>query len=308
MPFARAQRLDRGLQRGDRGHDRRKDEQLGPDGRSDHRAHRLHFAEGDAVRPGRHHDHRLRAGGERRHVALEAEHRAQPLRLLQVGLRGSFADQEGVSLYLEAALGLMCSDRLRTLAARVKGVLARLYGRKPSALDAADVPLARMVDPAMNAALKRIGARIVAVADVYDALTSDRPYRRAMSVDEARATLEAQAGGALDMAARPLRPRRAMKPVLQRAAQQRQRCAEGTQVAAEELVRKHAEGKFILDKYENYQRYGLDVSYRYMYNDGKYEDIYVSGFGKLKKWLEGGGKLLNRLRFDDLLFHTSCIV
>lgn len=53
------------------------------------------------------------------HLVVAANARAQPLRLLQVGLRGSFADQEGVSLFLEAALGLMCSDRLRTLAARV---------------------------------------------------------------------------------------------------------------------------------------------------------------------------------------------
>jgi putative nucleotidyltransferase with HDIG domain len=31
-----------------------------------------------------------------------------------------------------------------------------------------------------------LGARIFAVADSFDAMTSDRPYRRAMSVDEAR--------------------------------------------------------------------------------------------------------------------------
>jgi predicted phage terminase large subunit-like protein len=68
------------------------------------------------------------------------------------------------------------------------------------------------------------------------------------------------------------------------------------------LVRKHAEGKFRLDKYENYQRYGFDVSHRYMYNDGHYDDIYAAGFGKLAKWLRGGGKLLNRHRFDDLLY------
>lgn len=53
------------------------------------------------------------------HLVVAANARAQPLRLLQVGLAGSFADQEGVSLYLEAALGLMSSERLRTLAARV---------------------------------------------------------------------------------------------------------------------------------------------------------------------------------------------
>jgi hypothetical protein len=53
------------------------------------------------------------------HLVAAANARAQPFRLLQIGLRGAFADQEGVSLYLEAALGLMCGERLRTLAARV---------------------------------------------------------------------------------------------------------------------------------------------------------------------------------------------
>ncbi len=43
-----------------------------------------------------------------------------------------------------------------------------------------------------------LGARIVAVADVYDALTSDRPYRPALPVSEARARLVAEAGATLD--------------------------------------------------------------------------------------------------------------
>ena len=43
-----------------------------------------------------------------------------------------------------------------------------------------------------------LGARIVAVADVYDALTSDRPYRAAMSTKAAVAELRAQAGRGLD--------------------------------------------------------------------------------------------------------------
>jgi hypothetical protein len=71
------------------------------------------------------------------------------------------------------------------------------------------------------------------------------------------------------------------------------------------LVRKYAEGKFILDKYENRQRYGLDVTRKYMFSsDGHYEDLYAAGFGKLAKWLRGGGKLFNRPRFDDLLYIT----
>jgi uncharacterized protein (TIGR02421 family) len=53
------------------------------------------------------------------HLVVAANARAQPLRLLQVGLAGSFADQEGFALYLEEALGLMSRDRLRTLSARV---------------------------------------------------------------------------------------------------------------------------------------------------------------------------------------------
>ncbi len=39
-----------------------------------------------------------------------------------------------------------------------------------------------------------IGARIIAVADVYDALISDRPYRKAMAPIEARDTIQKGAG------------------------------------------------------------------------------------------------------------------
>jgi len=41
-------------------------------------------------------------------------------------------------------------------------------------------------------------ARIISVADTYDALTSDRPYRRRCPPDEARAIIEAVAGPQLD--------------------------------------------------------------------------------------------------------------
>ena len=43
-----------------------------------------------------------------------------------------------------------------------------------------------------------LGARIVSVADVYDALMSDRPYRPAMTATEARKHLDAAAGDTLD--------------------------------------------------------------------------------------------------------------
>jgi len=43
-----------------------------------------------------------------------------------------------------------------------------------------------------------LGARIVAVADVFDALTSERPYRAALPLDAALAFLAAEAGHTLD--------------------------------------------------------------------------------------------------------------
>ena len=43
-----------------------------------------------------------------------------------------------------------------------------------------------------------IGARIVAVADVYDALRSDRPYRTALSHEETVARMRAESGRTLD--------------------------------------------------------------------------------------------------------------
>src|SRR5215211_7862091 len=43
-----------------------------------------------------------------------------------------------------------------------------------------------------------LGARIIAVCDAYDAMTTDRPYRRAMSVDHALAELRRTAGAQFD--------------------------------------------------------------------------------------------------------------
>ena len=41
-------------------------------------------------------------------------------------------------------------------------------------------------------------ARIITVCDFFDALTADRPYRSALSVDEAFAIMEKEAGRAID--------------------------------------------------------------------------------------------------------------
>lgn len=50
----------------------------------------------------------------------------------------------------------------------------------------------------ISGALIPLPARIVAVADVYDALVSDRPYRRAHSAEEARRMIENEAGRQFD--------------------------------------------------------------------------------------------------------------
>jgi uncharacterized protein (TIGR02421 family) len=53
------------------------------------------------------------------HLTAAANGRAQVMRLFEYGTAGSFADQEGVALYLEERAGVMDGYRLRVLAARV---------------------------------------------------------------------------------------------------------------------------------------------------------------------------------------------
>jgi HD-GYP domain-containing protein (c-di-GMP phosphodiesterase class II) len=43
-----------------------------------------------------------------------------------------------------------------------------------------------------------LSARIMGVADAFDAMTSDRPYRQGMSIDEAWAQLQVGAGSQFD--------------------------------------------------------------------------------------------------------------
>lgn len=43
-----------------------------------------------------------------------------------------------------------------------------------------------------------LGARIIAVADTFDAMTTDRPYRRGLALDQATAELRRVAGTQLD--------------------------------------------------------------------------------------------------------------
>lgn len=53
------------------------------------------------------------------HLVSAANGRAQPLRVIELGTAGSFADQEGLAILLEERADLLDGRRLRTLAARV---------------------------------------------------------------------------------------------------------------------------------------------------------------------------------------------
>jgi len=66
-------------------------------------------------------------------------------------------------------------------------------------------------------------------------------------------------------------------------------------------IASYANGHFVISKYGTRQRYGLDLTQGYQYNDGQYEDLYSAGYAKLAKWLRGVGKLIGRPAFDDLL-------
>jgi HD-GYP domain-containing protein (c-di-GMP phosphodiesterase class II) len=88
----------------------------------------------------------------------------------------------GVKLFNEAGLSELLAEELMALAQHHERLDGRGY---PSGLSGEEI--------------SRIG-RIVAVADTFDALTSDRPYRSALSAEEAFAILDAGAGTELDSA------------------------------------------------------------------------------------------------------------
>jgi HD-GYP domain-containing protein (c-di-GMP phosphodiesterase class II) len=83
-----------------------------------------------------------------------------------------------------------------TILARVPalGDVARIGGGHHERLDGSGYPRGLKADAI------ELETRIVSVADVFDALTADRPYRAAMPVDEALAIIRRDAGTALDPA------------------------------------------------------------------------------------------------------------
>ena len=109
-----------------------------------------------------------------------------PERVLQK--EGPLSDEEWVIMKQHPTIGaekvLLPNASLRDLIPIVKYHHERIDGKGyPEGLSNGDIPLA---------------AKIVAIADTYHALTSDRPYRKGMSIEKAVSILEEGAGSQWD--------------------------------------------------------------------------------------------------------------
>jgi HD-GYP domain-containing protein (c-di-GMP phosphodiesterase class II) len=101
---------------------------------------------------------------------------------------GKLDDEEWAEIKRHPALG-------RTILSRVSAFddLSEVAGNHHERLDGKGYPRGLVGDQI------DFDSRIVAVADVFDALTADRPYRKAMSADQALAILDEMTGPALDL-------------------------------------------------------------------------------------------------------------
>ena len=108
-----------------------------------------------------------------------------PTKILRA--RRALTDSELVSLAEHAGIGVELVRGIDFLTGSVEGIAhhhERFDGRGyPQGLEAAEIPLA---------------ARILAVADTFDALTTQRPYRPALSVEDAVEVIRARAGSQFD--------------------------------------------------------------------------------------------------------------
>lgn len=104
-----------------------------------------------------------------------------------LGKHSPLDESEWILMRAHPEMGLTLLDRAGQSS---REVLAVLYHHER--LDGSGYPYG------LKAETIPIEARIVAVADTYDALTSDRPYRSACSLAEARRVLTEEAGTRLD--------------------------------------------------------------------------------------------------------------
>jgi len=100
---------------------------------------------------------------------------------------GKLTDDEWAEVKRHPGLGELILSRVAAFAD-----LAEVAGAHHERLDGTGYP------KQLRSRHISLDARIVAVADVFDALTADRPYRKAMSVDQALAILDAESQTALD--------------------------------------------------------------------------------------------------------------
>ncbi|MFC4427230.1 HD domain-containing phosphohydrolase [Deinococcus navajonensis] len=101
---------------------------------------------------------------------------------------GPLNADEWVTMQAHAAVGDSLVSRIPTLPEGARGVVRHHHER----WDGTGYP-DRLAGHAIP-----IGARVFSVADVFDALTSERPYKRAWSVEAALAEVQAQAGRQFD--------------------------------------------------------------------------------------------------------------
>jgi putative nucleotidyltransferase with HDIG domain len=105
-----------------------------------------------------------------------------------LGKAGPLSTEEQSTMRAHPALGADIVAKVRALS--VASAIVRTHHERldglgyPSGLAGDRIPL---------------GARIVSVADAFDAMTSDRPYRRAMPADRAVAELKKHAGPQFDL-------------------------------------------------------------------------------------------------------------
>jgi HD-GYP domain-containing protein (c-di-GMP phosphodiesterase class II) len=103
--------------------------------------------------------------------------------------RGRFSARERLVMQRHAELGFRMLSSPGEEILELAATLARTHHERvdgrgyPHGLRGAEIPLE---------------GRIAAIADVFDALTSDRPYRLALSVDEAIGTMQSERGAHLD--------------------------------------------------------------------------------------------------------------
>jgi HD-GYP domain-containing protein (c-di-GMP phosphodiesterase class II) len=104
-----------------------------------------------------------------------------------LGKPGRLSTEEQATMRAHPGLGADIVAKVRAL--RVAAAIVRTHHERPDGLG---------YPAGLHGDQIPLGARVVSVADAFDAMTSDRPYRRAMSADRAVAALKKHVGPQFD--------------------------------------------------------------------------------------------------------------